>query len=170
MNATKDTGAVASLIRYMEGQRHDCLFKGRKRLCKCGCGNRVTTIGKIFLWGHYAKWESGQNPRPKLHRKFCKCGCGKLANYGKKFIDGHGGFKFTKGNQLARLGKGVKKVFTEEHKRSISIAAKNRSKEGKRNISKAVAERNRKYPPWNKGKKLPRAYVDKAVLARMMNG
>ena len=27
MNAAKDTGAVASLIRYMEGQRHDCLFK-----------------------------------------------------------------------------------------------------------------------------------------------
>ncbi len=27
MDTAKDTGAVASLIRYMEGQRHDCLFK-----------------------------------------------------------------------------------------------------------------------------------------------
>jgi len=52
--------------------------------CKCGCGERVTKKGNVWIHNHHPH---PKKPKPKP--QLCECGCGEYASPGCKFISGH---------------------------------------------------------------------------------
>lgn len=87
------------------------------RLCKCGCGDEVTTTQQ-YIYGHKKK-------EPQL----CECGCRDYTRPGRKFILYHGwiGRKHRK-ESIERISKnsvGNKgRKFSADHKRKISESHK----------------------------------------------
>lgn len=134
-----------------------------RKLCKCGCGEKVDSEGHKFIYGHKKAWFKKQL---KIKR-CCKCGCTqeviiKLRNIHNnipKYIRGHHPFTDERRKKLSEAAKNREHFnLSEEHKKKISKALKGRklgktSGNHRKNLSKSLKKGFEKGRiPWNKGK------------------
>ena len=111
----------------------------RRKFCACGCGTRINPKN-TWAPGHHNRGVGGYLLRVIPDHHECECGCGELVASNVRFKKNHhlrGKTNWSKG-LTKETDKRIKKIsdakkditFTEEHKISLSVAAKKRTVHG----------------------------------------